>query len=164
MASVLPRRFFVRGVVPSSTSLRLVLMVSVAVAGSAAGQRAIFGQWRVTSSWCPAQCAMTRAEAAAWRGHIATYSDTLARFAEHRCERPRYLVGYWPASGVYGGAHLRDLGIAGDSAMVVEVRCPAQAQGEADPRWQVPGAFLVVKDPAHLWMVWGGVYFQLTQQ
>ncbi len=69
---------------------------------------------------------MSRAEAESWRGRIATYGDTLARFAEHACQRPRYVVGFWPASGAYGGARLRDLGIPGDSAMVVEVQRRAE--------------------------------------
>jgi hypothetical protein len=107
---------------------------------------------------------MSRAEAGRWWGRIATYGDSLARFAEHRCARPRYMVGYWPASGVYGGARLRDLGIAGDSAMVVDVECPAQPQVGPDPRWEVPGAFLIVRDAGHLLMLWEGVYFELTRQ
>jgi hypothetical protein len=107
---------------------------------------------------------MSRTEAETWRGRVATYVDTVARFAEHSCRRPRYMVAYWPASGVYGGVHLRDLGIADDSAMVVEVQCPSQPQAGADSRWRAPGGFLLVKDPDHLLMVWEGIYFELTRQ
>jgi hypothetical protein len=107
---------------------------------------------------------MSLTEPAGWRNRVATYDDTLARFAEHACRQPRYTIGFWPASGVYGGARLRDLGIAGDSAMVVDVQCPAQAQGRPDPRWQAPGGFLIVKDPDHLLVVWEGRYFELTRR
>jgi hypothetical protein len=148
-----------------TTDLIAMLSVTAACVGKpATGQRAFFGEWRVTRSVCPAECAMTRAETEAWQGRTATYADTLARFAEHRCVGPRYEVGYWPASGTYGGAQLRDLGIPGDSAMVVEVQCPDQPHAGSDPRWQVPGAFLVVKDSTHLLMIWSGVYFELTHQ
>jgi hypothetical protein len=34
----------------------------------------------------------------------------------------------------------------------------------SDPRWQVPGAFLIVKDRDHLLTVWEGVFFELTRQ
>jgi hypothetical protein len=48
--------------------------------------------------------------------------------------------------------------------MVIDVECPSQRQPGPDPRWQVPGAFLVVKDRDHLLTVWEGVFFELTRQ
>jgi hypothetical protein len=140
------------------------LSITIAcVTTQAAAQRGVVGHWRVTHSMCPTECAMSRTEADTWRGRIATYSDTLAQFAEHSCHRPRYVVGYWPASGTYGGTRLSDLGIADDSAIVVEVECPAQAKAGPDSRWRAPGGFLIVKDPDHLFMVWEGTYFELAR-
>ena len=142
----------------------LIGLLAVTAACSPPAQDAVFGQWRVTGTIYIGESAMSRAEAESWRGRVASYGKTHAQFAEHACDRPRYGVGYWPASGLYGGARLRDLGIADDSAMVVEVRCPTQPQTGSDPRWQVPGAFLIVKDRDHLLMVWQGLYFELTRQ
>ncbi|HSD30308.1 MAG TPA: hypothetical protein VLB49_00215 [Gemmatimonadales bacterium] len=144
--------------------LRALPIVGGCIANPAAGQQAVFGEWRVTGSMCPTECAISQREAESWRGRIATYDDTLARFDAHRCARPRYTVGYWPASGVYGGARLQDLGISGDSAMVVDVQCPTRPQEGPDPRWQEPGGFLIVKDRNHLLMVWEGVFFELTRR
>ena len=126
---------------------------------------AVFGAWRVTGSACPARCAISPGEAASWRGRAAGYSESVAHFADNTCDRPRYEVAYWPAGdAVYGGARLGDLGIRGDSAMVVEVRCPPLERAGSDPRWDVPGGFLIVKDHEHMLMVWEGVYFELTRE
>jgi hypothetical protein len=73
-------------------------------------------------------------------------------------------VGHWPANGRYGGASLADIGVTGDSVLVIEVQCPAQRRAGSDPRWQVAGAFLIVKDRDHLLTVWEGVFFELTRQ
>ena len=107
---------------------------------------------------------MSPGEASAWRGRTATYEGSKARFADKSCRSPRYSVGYWPADGRYGGASFADIGLTGNSAMVIEVRCPSQPQTGSDPRWQAPGAFLIVKDRDHLLMVWEGVFFELTRQ
>jgi hypothetical protein len=144
--------------------ISILAITGAGVTAPVVAQQAVFGQWRVTGAMCPTECAMSRTEVEGWRGRVAGYSDTLARFGEHACRRPRYAVGFWPASGKYGGASLRDLGISGDSVMVVEVQCPAQPQQRSDPRWQAPGAFLIVKDGNHISMVWEGVYFELTRQ
>jgi hypothetical protein len=144
------------------TLVGFLIVVTAALAAPAAAQRPVFGSWRVTGSKCPSSCAISSAEARSWRGRVASYGDTLARFAEHSCARPRYTVAYWPVSGTYGGARLADLGIAADSAMVVEVSCPSQRTGD-DPRWQVPGGFLIVRDARHLLMVWENVFFELTR-
>lgn len=141
-----------------------LVAISAACVSTAVAQPAVFGRWRVTRSLCPSECALSRTEAASWRGRSATYSATLARFAAHSCRRPHYTVGYWPASGRYGGARLSDLGIAADSAMVVEVQCPAQPQSGGESRWQAPGGFLIVKDPDHVLLVWEGTYFELTRR
>ena len=127
-------------------------------------ERVVFGDWRVTGSFCPSQCAISRADAESWRGRTATYAQSAVRFAENSCKSPRYGVSYWPASGVYGGARLVDMGIAADSAMVIEVRCADRPQTGTDPRWQVAGAFLIVKDRDHLLTVWENVFFELTRQ
>ena len=127
-------------------------------------EQAVFGTWRVTGSICPTDCAMTRAEADAWRGRTATYQRSLARFADHSCASPHYHAAYWPADGRYGGARLWQFGVTGDSALVIEVQCRAQRQAGSDPRWQVPGAFLIARDRDHMLMVWEGVYFELTRQ
>jgi hypothetical protein len=142
-----------------------VLVITTAcVVAPLTAQGSIFGHWQVTGSLCPAECRMSQKERESWRGRGATYGDTLARFADHACQHPRYVVGYWPASGVYGGAHLKDLGIAADSAMVVDVQCPGEPQARLDPRWRVPGAFLIVRDHDHLLAVWEGAFFELTRQ
>jgi hypothetical protein len=127
-------------------------------------ERIAFGMWRVTGSMCPGECAIHRAEADTWRGRTASYEDSVARFADKSCERPRYNVSYWPATGLYGGARLTDLGVTADSALVIEVRCPSQPPTGPDPRWPVPGSFLLVKDRDHLLMVWEGVFFELMRQ
>ena len=112
---------------------------------------------------CPTECAISPAEADAWRGRTATYENSLVRFAENSCRDPRYNAGYWPATGIYGGAHLTDLGITADSALVIDLECPTQPRTGSDPRWQVPGAFLLVKDRDHLLAIWEGVFFELTR-
>ena len=38
---------------------------------------------------------------------------------------------------------------------VTSSKCPAECAA-ADPRWQAPGAFLIVKDAKHLFMIWEG--------
>ena len=127
-------------------------------------QRAVFGDWRVTGSSCPAQgCAFTHAQADAWRGQLAFYSDSVVRIGGTVCRAPRYEVGYWPATGIYGGSRLKDFGIRGDSALIVEVGCPAQSGREPDHRWEVWGAFVLVKDSDHLLVLWEGVFFELTR-
>jgi hypothetical protein len=128
-----------------------------------APERAVFGHWSVTGWSCPAQgCALARAQAAAFRGRPAFYSDSLVRIGGTVCRGPRYNIGYWPATGLYGGSRLRDFGIRADSALVVEVGCAAQPHSGSDPRWQVWGAFLIIKDSEHLLVVWEGVFFELT--
>lgn len=147
------------------SNLILVLIITAAcVMQRTVQKRAAFGNWRVTGSVCPTDCAIGRAEADAWRGRTATYGDSWARFANNSCNDPRYGVGHWPATGLYGGARLADIGVAADSVLVIEVRCPARPQMGTDPRWQVPGSFLVVKDHDHLLAVWEGVFFELTRQ
>src|SRR6266536_1193968 len=128
-----------------------------------ASERAVFGRWRVTASICPTQCAISRAQAAAWRGRFALYSDSLVRIGAASCRSPRYNVGYWPATGIYGGARLKDFGIHADSALVVEVRCPSQPHSGSDPRWPVWGGFLIVKNSEHVLVVWEAVFFELTR-
>lgn len=144
--------------------LSTLAIMATCVPAPGTAQRAVYGQWQVTGAKCPTECTLGQAELASWQGRIATYSDTLAGFAGHVCRSPRYAPGFWPGSGLYGGARLVDLGIAGDSVMVVEVRCLAEPQAGADPRWRAPGAFLIVKDSGHLLMVWEGVYFELTHR
>lgn len=150
---------------PTRSVLAVLAITTACITRPAHAQRAVFGQWRVTESLCaPGGCALSRAQAASWRGRIATYSDTLARFAGHSCSRPRYTVGYWPANGLYGGASFADLGLSGDSAMVVDIYCPGQPPtGLLGDRWEVPGGFLIVKDADHLLAIWEGVLFELTR-
>jgi hypothetical protein len=140
-------------------------ITAACVTGRADAQHLVFGQWRVTASSCaPGGCALSRAEAESWRGRAAIYSDTLAQLAEHSCTRPRYTVQYWPAGGMYGGASFATLGLAGDSAMVVDIGCPLQPPTGLRGEWAVPGAFLIVKDRDHLLTIWEGVFFELTHQ
>lgn len=141
-------------------------IIATCIARPVSAQLAVFGQWRVTGSLCaPGGCALSRAEVASWHGQLATYSDTLARFAEHSCSRPRYSVAYWPANGLYGGATFAALGLVGDSAMVVEISCVDPLPlGSGNEGWQVAGGFLIVKDASHLLAVWEGVFFELTRQ
>lgn len=127
-------------------------------------EQAAFGTWRVTGSICPTDCAINPSEARAWRGRTATYQNSLARFADDSCQSPRYSTGHWPAEGRYGGASLAQLGVSGDSALVIEIQCKTQHRVGSDPRWQVPGAFLIVKDHDHLLTVWEGVFFELTRR
>lgn len=146
----------------------LLLCLSIPAASLArqvSPERSVFGHWRVSGSSCSAQgCALTRAQADAWRGRPALYSDSLVRIGGTVCRRPRYNVAYWPSTGVYGGSRLEDFGIRGDSALVVQVECPAKPRSEPDPRWQVWGAFLLVKDSDHLLVLWEGVFFELTRE
>ena len=144
--------------------LNTLAITGACVTTPAGAQRDVYGEWGVTGAKCFAECALRTAELAKWHGRSVTYSDTLAGFDDHVCRRPRYVPSYWLASGVYGGARLLDLGIPGDSAVIVEVRCLAEPQGGGDPRWRAPGAFLIVKDSGHLLMVWEGVYFELTRR
>jgi len=151
---------------PTRGVLTVLAITATCITRPAHAQHAVFGQWRVTGSMCaPGGCALSRAEVASWRGRVAIYSDTLARFAEHSCSRPRYTAGYWPANGSYGGATFADLGLRGDSAMVVDISCPGQPPtGLLKDRWEVPGGFLIVKDADHLLTIWEGVFFELTRQ
>jgi len=151
---------------PTRSALTIWAITAACITRPAPAQHAVFGQWRVTGSMCgPGGCALSRAEAASWRGRVAAYSDTLAQFADHSCSRPRYTVGYWPANGVYGGASFADLGLSGDSAMVVDISCPGQPPtGLSGDRWEAPGGFLVVKDANHLLAIWEGVFYELTRQ
>jgi hypothetical protein len=55
-------------------------------------------------------------------------------------------------------------GITADSALVIDLDCPTQPRIGSDPRWQVPGSFLIVKDRDHLLAVWEGVFFELTRR
>jgi hypothetical protein len=146
--------------------MSVMAVTAACVTGPANAQNAVFGQWRVTGSTCaPGGCALSPAETESWLGRIAIYGDTIARFAEHSCAHPAYMVDYWPADGSYGGARFADLGLAGDSAMVVVIRCPGQPPTSSlDNAWQVPGAFLIVKDPEHLLTEWEGVFLELTRQ
>ena len=144
----------------------LVLCLSAtAMSGQSAPERAIFGHWRVSASRCPTECAVGAAEARAWFGRQVVYGDSLVRAGGSSCADPRYGIGYWPANGRYGGARLSDFGIRADSAMVVDVRCPSRTRrGSADPRWPVWGAFVVVKDRDHLFVIWESRWFALTRE
>lgn len=147
-----------------ASALILALAIPGAcVAQSAAPERAVFGRWQVTASACPTDCAMSRTAAESWRGRAALYEDSIARFGEHSCKRPRYIADYWPGEGVYGGARLKDLGIRDDSALVIDIECPSESRPGADPRWTAPGSFLIVRDRDHLLMVWEGVFFELSR-
>lgn len=144
----------------------LLLLLSVALnvmPAQATPERAVFGRWHVTGVLCPAGCGIGQTAADAWRGRSGQYSDTLARFHDSSCRKPRYATGYWPASGSYGGARLTELGISADSVLVVEVRCPSAPHRGSDPRWQAPGAFLVVTSRDRLLLVWQGVFFELSR-
>jgi hypothetical protein len=151
---------------PTRSVLTVLAITAACITRPAHAQHPVFGQWRVTRSICaPGGCALSHAEAASWRGRIATYSDTLARFAEHSCLRPRYAVTYWPANGLYGGASFADLGLRGDSAMIVVISCPGQPPtGLLEDRWEVAGGFLIVRNADHLLAIWEGVFFELTRQ
>lgn len=155
-----------RGMLATLVSfVALALMIPAARARQGTGpEQAIFGTWRVTGWKCPTDCALSPGEADAWRGRTATYQRSWARFADHACPMPRYHPDHWPAGGRYGGASLQQLGVTGDSALVIEVRCRSQRRAGSDPRWQVPGGFLIVKDRDHLLVVWEGVFFELTRQ
>lgn len=146
------------------TGLVVALLIPGCARQGARPEQVAFGEWRVTGSFCPSECAMGAADAAAWRERTATYGDSLVRFADVACRSPRYGVAYWPADGQYGGARLADMGITGDSALVIEVRCGDQPQVGSDPRWQVPGAFLIVKNQDHVLTPWDGIFFELTRQ
>lgn len=148
----------------TKTPILALTFFAACVTQRAKPEQTAFGNWRVTGSRCPTECAMSRPEADAWRGRTATYEDSAVRFADTSCKGPRYSVGYWPATGLYGGARLADLGVTADSVLVIEVRCPAQRRTGSDPRWQVPGSFLLVKDRDHLLAIWEGVFFELTRQ
>ena len=170
MTTILPRGRII-ALLSRSMLCIMVSLTALVSTVSAAGLRqgappehAAFGTWRVTGSICPTNCAMSRTEADAWRGRTARYQPSLARFAHHSCWSPRYSAGYWTADGRYGGARLWQFGVTGDSVLVIEVQCRDQRQVGLDPRWQVPGAFLIVKDRDHLLMVWEGVFFELTRQ
>ncbi len=128
-----------------------------------APQHVVFGHWHVTKATCPSKCALTRRQSDSWRGRSASYDELAARFGRAKCERPYYRVSYWPASGVYGGARLIDFGIRADSAQVVDIECPSQRHPPSDPRWQVPGGFLIVKDSNHVITIWEGVFFEMTR-
>ena len=126
-------------------------------------ERAAFGRWHVTQATCPDRCAMTSRQWNAWWGKSAVYTKSTARFGDSACTAPVYNVSRWPASGIYGGARLKDFGIRAASTLVIEIRCPSVPRTSSDPRWQVPGAFLIVKDSSHLLTVWEGVFFELTR-
>lgn len=127
-------------------------------------QESVFGQWRVSGSRCPVTCAVSAEDAARWLGTVATYSGTRAQFAGNTCEKPNYVVDYWPASGIYGGVRLVDLGISAGSVMVVDVQCSVSPVSGSDPWSQAPGAFLIVRGPTRLFMVWKGRYFDFQKE
>jgi hypothetical protein len=145
-------------------ALLLVLSILAAImTRQVTPERAVFGHWSVTGWSCPVQgCALAPAQASAFRGRRAFYSDSLVRIGGTVCRGPRYNVDYWPATGLYGGSRLKDFGIRADSALVVEVGCAPQVHSKLDPRWQVWGAFVIIKDSEHLLVVWEGVFFELT--
>ena len=140
-----------------------VFLLPAGAANQSAPEQVLFGRWHVTQAKCPARCGMFFKEWNKWWGKSAVYSRASARFADAACKDPVYNVSRWPSSGIYGGARLRDLGIRGSYALVIEVRCPSVPRTSSDPRWQVPGAFLIVKDSAHLFTVWEGVFFEVTR-
>jgi hypothetical protein len=146
------------------TPILAVTFLAACVTQRAKPEQAAFGSWRVTGSTCPTECAISRVEADAWRGRTARYEESGVRFAEISCKGPRYNVSYWPATGLYGGARLTDLGITADSVLVIDLQCPTQPRTGSDPRWQVAGSFLIVKNRDHLLAVWEGVFFELTRQ
>ena len=146
------------------SSLLLVCVAAVAAPCQRAPESVIFGRWRVAGSRCPTACAIGAAAARRWLGRQVVYGDTLVRAGDGVCHDPRYGVAYWPSNGRYGGARLSDFGIVADSAMVVEIRCPSQTRpGVSDPRWPVWGAFAVVKDSDHLFVIWESRWFALTR-
>lgn len=138
-------------------------LITVACQASSSPQKSLYGPWQVSGSRCPHTCEMSQAEAAEWHGRSARYSEARAQFADYVCEQPNYRVDYWPAAGIYGGVRLSDLGITAGSVMVVDVLCAPPGSGS--DRWrQGPGAFLVVTNPDHLFMVWKGRYFDLRRE
>ena len=143
----------------------------LAIAGTSARCRTtepphtvVYGEWRVSGSRCPAaSCEAAEALVTAWHGRGAQYNETRAQFADNSCGKPTYRVDYWPAAGIYGGVRLADLGITAGSVMVVDILC-AKPDAKED-EWEAgPGAFLIVSDPAHLLVVWKGMYFALDKE
>jgi hypothetical protein len=124
----------------------------------------ILGEWRVTGSRCRSECALAPATAQRFHGGVAVFAGSRVRFGEDTCNAARFTTGYWPASGRYGGSRLADFGIVADSAIVVQVRCPESSARASDPRWMVPGSFLLVRDADHLIAIWEGVWFELARQ
>lgn len=146
----------------------LLMLLCVAVAAAprqSTPERVVFGRWRVTGSRCPTQCAIDATAARSWLGRQVVYGDSVMRAGEVVCHDPRYRVAYWPSNGRYGGARLSDFGIGADSAMVVEVGCPSQMRrGPGDPPWwPVWGAFAVVKDSDHVFVISESRWFALTR-
>ena len=74
------------------TLVGFLIAATAALAAPAAAQRSVFGNWRVTGSKCPSSCAIGSAEASSWRGRVASYGDTLARFV---VKDARHLLMVW---------------------------------------------------------------------
>ncbi len=120
-------------------------------------QGPIIGSWRVSGSRCPGICAMSNAEAGRWRGKVARYTPSVARFGSDSCTTPTYA-----SSRLTGRAFMNDfltslksIGITADSVDVIEIGCHG--------RWTNPGAFLIIKDRGHILTVWDGVFFEMVR-
>jgi hypothetical protein len=147
--------------------MSVLAITAACLTDRADARHAVFGQWRVTGSICaPGGCALSRVEAENWQGRIATKTatrsaDSLSTPAPVRATR--WITGR--PTACTGGASFADLGIAGDSALVVVIRCPGQPPTSLlNDSWQVPGAFLIVKDPDHLLVEREVVFVWLTRQ
>jgi hypothetical protein len=117
----------------------------------------IYGSWRVVSSRCPGVCAMSTAESARWRGKMARYSASVARFEADSCATPSYASRTLTDRDFIGGfrTSLKSIGITADSVEVIEIGCRGT--------WTVPGSFLIIKDRTHMLTVWDGVFFEMVR-
>ena len=117
----------------------------------------MYGQWRVVSSRCPGICAMSTNESAQWNGKMARYSASVARFDADSCAAPSY-ASHLLTAGAFSDAHrvsLKSLGITADSVTVVEVGC--------NGKWWAPGSLIIIKDQAHIFTLWDGVFFEMVR-
>jgi len=116
-----------------------------------------YGTWRVSGYRFVGVSGMSRNDADGWIGRTASFSRTTAGFPPDVCAAPDYAVSSVTLADLAADYRVRpsDLGIAGATVQVVEVRC--------QDAWSGPGNRLLVLSPGHIVCVWDGVFFDLTR-
>ncbi len=92
-------------------------------------------------------------------GRTVSYAHDRMRFGSAAIEMPKYVLSHQSAADFFDGARfeLKQLGITGDSVVVVEVR-NASNEGMTEP-----GTLVFVRNNREIVTGWDGVYYELLR-